>query len=575
MTFPLPPFIVRNFVYPLYRGFRQDNLLRTLEELERNQWLSPEELEDLQWGRLKALLAEVTAHVPYYRDLFREKGLSVDDIEGPADFRRIPFLTKDIIRGESKRLVTENPLRKGFASSTGGSTGAPLYFYGDEASGPVRRANTLRCYRWAGVDIGDRQAFLWGTSLNIPLKKRLIDGVKHFFNNILYLSTFDLSTERMESYLAQLKRFRPAVLTGYPSALEQFARFCRGKDTKGIGLRAVVTSGEELFGHQRELIEEAFSVPVFNRYGSREFSNVAHECEVHRGLHVFSDLYFVEVVDEDGEPVAPGETGELVITDLTNFYMPFVRYRTGDLAVQSDRLCECGRGLPLIEKIEGRRLDVVRTPSGQVVGGFFWTWLSRAVPGIARFQIEQQRLDGIIFRLVPGPEWKDDYKGVLEEKIKDNCGKDFNVAFIITDDILLTASGKVRIVMSNINERMLIKSKIHKAFITGESSGEVDCIRIDEELMSLAGISRFEKVLVVDMTNGERVETFAVEAERNSGIIETCGDAARHIGKGDEVSIMAFAWSRNPSEEFKNILVDRSNRFVRYLTDQPGKTIEE
>ncbi len=567
---PLHPFFVRNFVYPLYRGFRQDRVLEALEELERNQWLSRDELEDLQWSKVKWFLSQITKYVPYYRDLFLEYGINVDDIQSPHDFTRIPFLTKEIIRRSKDTLVSEDPLRKGFPSSTGGSTGEPLYFFGDVASGPLRRANTLRCYRWADIDIGDRKAYLWGTALNIPFKKRIVDGIKNYFNNILYLSTFDLSPERMSEYVKTLKRFRPKVLTGYPSALETFARFVKDRGLSGVNLRAVVASGEELFPHQRELVEEVFDAPVFNRYGSREFSNVAHECAVHKGMHVFSDLYFVEIVDEEGKPVAPGETGELIVTDLSNLYMPFLRYRTGDMAVQSDRECECGRGLPLIERVEGRSFDVIRTPSGKDIGGFFWTWLSRAVPGIKRFQVVQRHIDGVIFNLVPGPEWKDEYRGVLEEKIKENCGQDFKVAFIIKEDIPLTASGKVRFIVSEMSERMFIKSKIHKARITAEQPEKVDCLRVDSKLMELADIAPYERVLVVDMTSGSRVETFVLGDEAESGSITACGDVAKHLKKGDEVSIMSFTWSSLSSERFRNILVDEKNRFVRYLTGDGG-----
>jgi len=379
-----------------------------------------------------------------------------------------------------------------------------------------------------------------------------------------------MSEEAIKKHILKLKRFRPSVLTAYPSALETLANFCASGGRCDFGLKAIVTSGETLFQHQRELFEKVFSAPVFDRYGSREFSNVAHECSEHNGLHIFSDLFFVEVLDEEGRPVAPGESGELVITDLSNYYMPFIRYRTGDIVVLSDRGCSCGRGYPLLEKVEGRAFDVVRTPGGKVVGGFFWTWLSRAVPGIRKFQIVQRELGGVIFNIVPGDEWRDEYRGVLEEKIKDNCGNDFKVAFIIKDDIPLTASGKVRFIVSEMSEKSFIKSKIHKARVTSVDHDSIDCIRIDARLMELADIAPYERVLVVDMTNGSRVETFAITEEGGSGKITACGGVADHIKAGDELSIMAFTWSSLPEVQFKNILVDEKNRFMRYLSEEDG-----
>jgi phenylacetate-CoA ligase len=570
---PLHPPIVRNIVYPIYRGLRGDALLPMLEELEQSQWLPAGELEELQWRRLHDLLAKAARHVPYYRELLAQAGIGPGGISNPGDFRRIPFLTKNSIREAGKRIITADPTRKGFPSSTGGSTGETLYFFGDAASGPVRRANTLRCYRWAGVDVGDRQAFLWGYSLVRPFRQRLAEGLKHYFNNTIYLSTFDMSDEKMRGYAGILKRYRPSIVIGYPSALELFCRFCAREGLGGIEPAAVVTSGEMLFPGQREAIERFFGCPVFDRYGSREFANVAQECPEHNGLHLFSDLVYAEILDERGEPVGPSQVGELVVTDLMNHYMPFIRYRTGDLAVPSDRVCPCGRGLPLLERIEGRSFDAIVTPDGRSIGGFFWTWLSRAVPGIKRFQIEQRERSGVYFKIVPGPDWREEAREELRAKIRETCGEHFFVEFAIMDEIPLTPSGKSRFIVSNVEDRFVVKSKIHKARITEEIPDEMDCLVVDERLLELANISNGEKVLVVDNTNGARVETFAVKGAREGGRIAACGAASMHLHTGDEVSIMAFAWSDGSTGSFKNILVDERNGFVRYLTEVAGEIL--
>ncbi|MCK4236402.1 MAG: aspartate 1-decarboxylase, partial [Candidatus Krumholzibacteria bacterium] len=341
---------------------------------------------------------------------------------------------------------------------------------------------------------------------------------------------------------------------GYPSALALFAEFCKKSRIKVFRPKAVVTSGERTFPHQREIIEEVFSCPTFDRYGSREFSNVAHECEEHRGLHVCNDLFYVEVLHESGRPAQSGEVGEIVVTDLSNLYMPFLRYRTGDLAVPTERTCPCGRGLPLLDRIEGRTFDAIVTPDGKSVGGFFWTWLSRAVPGIRQFQIEQRERSGIIFRIVPGPEWRDESEKHLEQKITENCGEGFRVDFVIVDDIPLAPTGKLKFIVSNIEERLVIKSKIHKARITAQAPESVDCVMIDEELMERSDIATCEKVLIVDNTNGARIETFVMSGKRGSAQIVACGAATRHIHTGDEVSIMAFTWSKDTHGRFSNIL---------------------
>lgn len=573
MVPPLSPGLIRNVVYPLYRGLRRDRLLVELEELERHQWLSAAEIEDLQWRRLAALVREIGTYVPFYRDTLRQVGLAPDAIQGPDDFRKIPLLTKEIIRSAGDRMRSADPVRRGFPSSTGGSTGEPLHFFGDAASGPVRRANGLRSTRWTGIDIGDRQAVLWGTHLDVSGRERAATALRNYFTNMLYLSTFEMSDASMERYARRLRAFKPHLFTGYPSALALFAGFLRSRRIQDIRPRAVIASGEELYESQRDLVEAVFGCHVFDRYGSREFSNVAMECEEHRGLHIMSDLFYVEVITESGRPANEGEIGEIVVTDLSNRYMPFVRYRTGDLAVPTGRTCPCGRGFPLLERIEGRTFDAIVTADGRHVGGFFWTWLSRAVPGIRRFQVEQRDRSGIVFRFVPGPEWRDGSERELESRIRENCGPDFGVAFERVGEIPLTPSGKSKFIISNVGERLVVKSKIHRATVTAADPARPDGVVIDAEIMELANIARYEKVLVVDMTNGARVETFAERGERGSGAVEACGAAAALLRPGDTIGIMAFTWSDRPTGQFANILVDGRNRFARYLTEIPGDKI--
>jgi phenylacetate-CoA ligase len=569
--FPIVPEpVVRNILYPVYRGFRKDRVLDILDELEHNQFLPPDEIEDIKWRKLSALLETAGRHVPYYRDLFEREGIDPGSFEKPADIVRIPFLTKEIIRREKRRMISRDPLRKGYPSSTGGSTGEPLHFWCDSAAAQVRRAAVLRGYRWTGFDIGCRQAVLWGFQLDRPLKERIAAGTKNFFNNIMTLSSFEMSPEALRAHAARLRRFRPSVVTGYPSALTVLAEFCR---EEGIVLpvpKAVVSGGERLYPHQRETIEEAFQADVFDRYGTRELSAVAHECAEHKGLHVYSDLSHVEVIHESGRAAQSGEIGELVVTDLSNLYMPFIRYRTGDLAMPTERRCPCGRGLPLLDRIEGRSFDSIVTPGGKKVGGFFWTWLSRSVPGIDRFQVEQRDRSGVTFRIVPGEGWKDEYKEVLTRKIRENCCEDFRVDYQIVGDIPLSPSGKTRFIVSKMEERLVVKSKIHKARISGEAPGENDCLKIDGKLLELGNVAPYEKILIVNATSGARLETFAAAVESGSGRIIACGAVSRLCRPGDEISIMAFTWSAGETSDFSNILVDEENRFVRYLTEKAG-----
>ncbi len=565
-----PPSLVRNVIYPLYRIVRNDRLLDHLAVLERNQWLSPGEIEEIQWSRLGDFLHQIAMHVPYYRDVFGELGLGPDDIRSPADFERLPFLTKDIIRQAGDRIITTDPRRKGYSSSTGGSTGEPLYFYIDKAAGPYRRANTLRAFRWIGIDAGDRQAHISGFPLDIPWKERFASGVRNFFNNMTHLSSFNMSEPAMQAFAAMLRRYKPDLLIGYPSALVVFADFCRSRGMSGIRPRVIISSGERIYAHQKKTLESVFGAPLYDRYGSNEFANVAQECAERNGLHLLKDMMYIEIIHESGRPCQSGEVGEIVITDFFNPYMPFVRYRTGDLAVPTDRVCTCGRGFALLDRIEGRTFDTIVTPDGRSIGGYFWTYLSRVVPGIKQFQVEQRDRNRIVYRIVPGPGWKNESTAALEATVKEQMGPGVDVSFDIVDEIPLSPAGKFKFIVSTVEERLVVKSKIHKATVTGEAKERIDCVFIDEELLALSNISPCEKVLIVDNTNGARIETFAMPGKKGSGEIVMSGAAASSIHDGDEIIIMSFTWSEETHGQFKNILVDGNNRFVRYLSEVAG-----
>jgi phenylacetate-CoA ligase len=504
----LPEPVVRNIVYPVYRGFRKDRVLDILDELEYNQFLPEAELEDLRLGRLRALLEAAGRHVPHYRDIFESRGIDPSSFENPSDIGSVPLLTPETVRAEKKRMISTDPLRRGYPSSGYSSGGGEMDFWCDASSAPLRRAAAMRGYRWTGFDIGCRQALLWGFPAGRPLGERISEGAKNLFNNILTMSSFDMSPGAMRKYASRLRRFKPVVVTGYPSALSALARFCMDNGIDLPSPSAVVTGGESLLKHQRNLIGEAFGCGIFDRYGRRELSIVAHECPEHRGLHVFSDLFHVELVRGDGSAAQPGECGEIVVTDLYNLYMPLIRLRTGDFAVRGLSHCPCGRTLPLIDRVERCSDEEIVAAEGKVV-----------------------------------------------------------------DHIKTSPGGRERIVVSDMEERLIVKSKIHKAHITGEAPGGNDCLRIDSKLMELGNVSAWEKVLIVNATNGSRLETFAREAEEGSGEITACGAVARLCRPGDEISIMAFTWSKEEKSEFSNILVDGKNAFVRYLTEKAGDMI--
>ncbi|MBA7573887.1 hypothetical protein ES708_15688 [subsurface metagenome] len=449
----LYPGLVRSVIYPLVQRMRgRRGILGQLQWLEQTQWLSPEELHNLQWEKLKKLLTYSFANVPYYKDMFEAKGLTPEDIQTPEDFRKLPLLSKEDIMANFSKLTSRQYSRSDLIpNSTGGSTGVNLSFFNDKKRASTELAVGLRGDQWAGLEVRDKSAHLWGSPFDLSRQRCLINIIGNQILRRLFLSSYNLSEETMYVYARKLAHYQPKVIIGYSSPLYLFAKFLQEKGIKGIRPQSIISSAETLYDFQRQLIESVFQCPVFNRYGSREFGAIAVECPEHNGLHLNIEHVYVECV-KDNEPASPGEVGELVITNLDNYGMPFIRYRIGDVAVPSDRKCNCGRGLPLLERIEGRTFDVVAGTNGRCLGGTFWTLLLRTfIKGISQFQVVQKAKDQIDITIVTNEAFKIGYIDLLKSKVREYCGSDMQVNFYTVPSIPVGKSGKFRFVVSKIH----------------------------------------------------------------------------------------------------------------------------
>lgn len=438
-------------LFGVYRFYWHQNVSKYLQELELTQWLSTKEIKKLQWLKLKKLLEYAYTNVPYYRKMFETQDMHPKDIVTPNDFRMLPILNKEKITENLSEIVSlaynGRDLHK---NSTGGSTGVNLRFFSDKKEVPIIQALVLLNDRWAGLELGDKHVLLWGspfdTSIQYKLKSRIINRMYR----LLFLSSYNLSKEVMHNYAKKIIQYKPKVMIGYSSSLYLFAQFLEANKIENINLKSIISSAEVLYDYQRDLIESVFGCNVFNRYGSREIGAIAQECSEHSGMHINAEHVYVECL-KDGEPAAPGERGELVITDLDNYGMPFVRYTIGDIGVLSDRKCKCGRGLPILEKVGGRTFDIIVGTNGRHFDGHFFSILLRtAIEGIKQFQVVQESKSKMHIKIVVDEVFKSEYIGMLTDKIHEYCGEDMQVNFNIVDEIKPKKSGKFRFVISKV-----------------------------------------------------------------------------------------------------------------------------
>lgn len=431
---------------------RHRNIFNDLQKLEQTQYLSREEIKEIQWNKLKNLLEHAYHTVPYYRGLFDEMEIHPNQIVTQDDIRKIPILTKEIINNNSISIISSKYRMKDLnKSSTGGSTGESLNFFIDKKTSSNRTATVTRNDRWAGLDIGDKNVRLWGAPFDTSFKNKFRDKIYSKLFQTVFMSSYNLSEENMQIYAKKLRTYKPKVIIGYSSSLYFFAQFLEENEIGVFSPKSIITSAEVLFDYQRELIEHVFGCEVFNRYGCREFSTIAQECSEHSGMHINAEHVYVECLKENGEPVAPGENGELVITDLDNYGMPFIRYKIGDVGVLSDEKCNCCRGLPLLEKLEGRTFDIIIGTNGRRFDGHFFSILLRtSVDGIKQFQVVQESKNELNIRIIVNEVFRQDSIAVLNDKIHEHCGEDMQINFKIVDKISLTQSGKFRFVVSKI-----------------------------------------------------------------------------------------------------------------------------
>lgn len=443
-------------IYPLYHCLKRDGVNRALRTALFNEKLSAGMLKSLQLRKLRSLLEFATIHVPYYEKCRLATGMTGDTLATPEGFRSWPILTKAILREQTDALVsTKLNGNRLIPSSTSGSTGEATYFFLDTRSDAFRKAIVIRNAEWAGIRNGDKLVRLWGARRDFATAHHpILQSLRSKVMGSRVFDSTDLSDERLAQYVLEIKRIEPELMVSYPGPLEILASYCRDRNIEFASLKAIITSAETLWPHQRALAESVFGVKIYNRYGSREFGDIAHECHVGNGLHVNSDRVYIEVLDPSGVPCPPGETGELFITDLDNYGMPMIRYRIGDLGAWStDADCTCGRPFPLLARVEGRSLDVVKTADGKRVGGTFWTILLKSRPGLRQIQVVQDSIAGVRIHYIPEANPPSqaslDY---FKHEINKTCGRDFKVEFVELSHMELGPTGKHRLIVSNIRD---------------------------------------------------------------------------------------------------------------------------
>ncbi len=443
--------ITRHVTAPLWARWENSPYLHHYRTLLRTQFDAPAQIQARQFEALRELLKHAYAASPYWRSRFDDAGLGPNHVQSFDDFRRVPVLTKQELRGNSGALLSNACDRSSLHhKKTSGSTGVSVEVFVDDAAQQWKRACTLRADEWSGWRFGEPVAKIWGNPEYVKhgwrgrLRNALLDRAR-------YLDTLHMDEAALTHFHESLRRRPPSLLFGHAHSLYLFAEFVAAHRGAGFRPRGILAAAMVLHDWERDAIEAAFDCPVTNRYGCEEVSLIACECDVHDGLHVNADGVYVEVLRADGTPSGPGEAGAVVVTDLVNRAMPLLRYQVGDMAVVSDRQCPCGRGLPLLERIEGRVADYVLTPGGQMISGISLTEnFAMLVPGLAQLQVVQESLQQFRFRIVRGPEFGSASLRCIDDLVRERFGLGVDYACEFVERIPQEPSGKYRFCISKV-----------------------------------------------------------------------------------------------------------------------------
>lgn len=446
----LYPSLLRYLIMPIYEKIKGKNLLPFLSAYESRLTWSKEQLQRYQLQQLKSLLHHAYHNTSYYKKAWAEVGITdINQIQTLADFEKLPVVTKDDIRDHYQNFISTKHTAN-IKKSTGGSTGQPFHFELDLESNTRREAVMWRGYGWLGAGLGQKTLYLWGADLGQPSRfKTIKNALYHGFYNRKMLNSFEMNDKNKPDYIQEINAYKPVAFVSYVNPLYELALYIIEHKIKVYQPQTILTGAEPLHQFQRETIEKAFNCSVYDTFGCREFMLMSAECTEHKSLHINIDHLIVETVNEQYESVL-GESGDLLITDLHNYGFPLIRYVNGDRATLVETPCPCGNPLPIMKSVDGRKLDIIKTPEGGSIPGELFPHLFKEFKGITKFQIKQSVIDSLDIIIIANDNFCDDNKNAIVNEINKYSNESLSLNFKMVNEIPLTAAGKHRVTICEI-----------------------------------------------------------------------------------------------------------------------------
>lgn len=444
--------IHKHIVLPLWNRFQRQHYYKYYNRVASFYSLGMDQIRELQMIEIKKIIHHAYHNVPYYKNLFDENSIVPAEIRTLSDFTRVPVLHKAELRRAPDMFVDSNlDKRNLIKSGTGGTTDSPIPIYYDQKRSDIKTAEMVYFRKWFGWQLESKVAYIWGAPMDIPN----IDSWKFKIMNrliyrTLYLFASLINDDILYDYVERINNFKPDIIQAYSNPAYLFSSFIVRNRLNVHSPRSVVVTAEPCTSYQRDVIQEAFGCPVYSFYGARESGYIATECTHFRNYHVNCHGLLVEILKND-KPTKPGEIGDVVITDLTNFTMPLIRYKIGDMASISEHPCECGCALPVMNFMAGRETDVFILPDGSMVPGV--SLCDRVVEdceGLGQLQFIQERPERLTVKIVKGKSFKKADLIKLDHILEEYFKSGVTVEKIFVDNIPKEKSGKTRFCISRV-----------------------------------------------------------------------------------------------------------------------------
>ena len=435
-----PRFLVK-IILPIAEKLLSIPFTSVLREWKKLEKLDSETIQSYQQNKLSFLLNHATNTVPGYRSLRSDLLLS--------DF---PIATKEMYRNREEIWISSLFNSKNLiVEKSSGSSGIQGKVYMTKMESMRSLAHQTYLWSWSGYEPGQRLL-----QLGITPNRGILKTIKDFFFRVTYKQAFNLDPTDVLKTLKYVERKSSSMIFGgYASGLYEYSNLAKRYGIKNVKFKSIISWGDKMFDHYRTSIEAQFDTKVYDTYGCTEGLMIAGQCE-YQSYHILSPHVYIEILDDDDNPVPDGKMGHVVITRLDAFAMPLIRYKLGDLAIKAacTESCQCGRPFPMLKKIIGRDTDLVKTPTGKTLIVHFFTGVLEHITEIEQFQVVQYTTQEFEIRYLT-KQPSEVIKNLLlklHNELEVKAAESLNIRFTQVDIIPPSPSGKPQIIVSHISK---------------------------------------------------------------------------------------------------------------------------